>query len=51
MNLEKLLRELRLMKNQPSHRFYAALVMVLLVLLRRSFLLAVGALFSWHGLR
>ncbi|WP_205201026.1 hypothetical protein [Azonexus hydrophilus] len=27
-NLIGLLRELRLMKNQPSHRFYAACVLV-----------------------
>ncbi len=51
MNLEKLLRELRLMKEQPGHRFYAAVTLVLLALLRYPFFSAVIALFSWHRFR
>lgn len=50
VNFDKLIRELRLMKDQPGHRYYAALVLILLVLLRYPLLSAVAALFSWHGL-
>lgn len=51
MNLEKLLRELRLMEKQPNHRYYAAATLVLLALLRYPFFSAAIALFSWHRLR
>ncbi|MBT0963905.1 hypothetical protein [Denitromonas iodatirespirans] len=51
-NLEQLLRELRLMKDQPNHRYYAALGIVVLALFRHpiiSVALAVIASISAKG--
>lgn len=48
-NLEKLLRELRLMKDQPNYRYYAAFGLVLLAMLRHPFLsAAVAAFLLWY---
>jgi len=44
VNLIGLLRELRLMKDQPSHRFYAVWLLVLLRLLLISLVLVGGVM-------
>lgn len=52
MNVEKLLRELRLMKDQPTHRFYAVLGLVFVVVMRHPLAsAAVLGLLSWHQFR
>lgn len=49
MHFERLLHELRLMKDQPRDRYYAALILVLLVKLRFPLLSILVALYARSG--
>lgn len=44
VSLERILRELRLMEQQPNHRFYASLVLVVLSIVAAAFL-------GWRALK
>ena len=51
LNLENIIRELRLMKNQPSHRFYAVLGVVILFIVRHPVASLLAGLAAWYELR
>ena len=51
LNLENIIRELRLMKSQPGHRFYAVLGVVVLFILRLAVASLLAGLVAWHQLR
>ena len=51
LNLENIIRELRLMKSQPGHRFYAVLGLVILFILRHPVASLLAGLLAWHELR
>jgi hypothetical protein len=51
VNFERILRELRLMKDQPSHRYYAGVALVALFLLRHPITSALALVFLvWQSL-
>ena len=51
LNLKNIIRELRLMKSQPDHRFYAVLGVVILFILRHPVASLLAGLVAWHELR
>jgi hypothetical protein len=52
VNLERILRELRLMKGQANHRFYASFALVVLFALRHPVTsIAAAALLGWQALK
>ncbi|MES2089008.1 MAG: hypothetical protein V4532_03360 [Pseudomonadota bacterium] len=51
MNLENIVRELRLMKSQPAHRFYAVLSLVVLFILRHPIASLLAVFATWKGLK
>lgn len=51
LKLENIIRELRLMKSQPGHRFYAVLGVVLLFILLYPVASLLAAFLAWHELR
>ena len=50
LNFENLIRELRLMKSQPNHRFYAVMGVVLLFILRHPIASLLASLVAWRAL-
>jgi hypothetical protein len=51
LNLENIVRELRLMKGQPAHRFYAVLALVVLFVLRHPVASLLAAFATWQNLK
>ena len=50
LNLENIVRELRLMNGQPAHRLYAVLALVVLFVLRHPITSLIAALLTWYSL-
>ena len=51
LNLENIIRELRLMKNQSGHRFYAVIGVVILIIVRHPIASLLAGLVAWYELR